>query len=283
MNNENYDMVDYRIELAKFISIVIVVILHLLVITQWFIEDNWFQTWPVVFAIGCFMYCSGYVHGLKNEFTKPSDVSPSKYFSFLKKRFTRLYIGYYIGLILVLIVKLILSYPITITTWTIFLDITGFWPLIVGDMGGIWPYGWFVCSIFMLNIIYPFIKVMKRRYLALIIGLTVFLRIFVFLSAYPEPAYYFPFSWLTEFSVGILFGDNRRRQGKLSWKHSQFNIYVIKMGKRIWPLYLVHIPPILFLPLYPSLWECLIVIFIIAIMTEILYHSLNKIYLKILV
>ena len=76
---------DWRIELARLISIVIIIIYHIFIFTNWVDINNWFQTWPIVVAIGCFMYCSGNVHGLKKEFNEPGSLSISNYLNFVKK------------------------------------------------------------------------------------------------------------------------------------------------------------------------------------------------------
>ena len=160
---KKFAKMDWRIELARIIAIGIIIIFHILLFTEWVGRAEFHKTWPFVIALGCFFYCSGNVQGLKDEFNKPGSLTIKKYFKYVKNRFLRLYIGYYLGLGGFLIAKLIAGKPIIITPWTLFLDLTSLWPLLTGNAGGIWPEGWFVGALLLVSLIYPFLRRMKKN------------------------------------------------------------------------------------------------------------------------
>ncbi|MHA1271696.1 MAG: hypothetical protein ACTSPY_18040 [Candidatus Helarchaeota archaeon] len=55
------------------------------------------------------------------------------YKKFLKKRSIRLYVGYFLGLGFIFIVKYICMNLPTISIWTLFLDFSSLWPVIIAD------------------------------------------------------------------------------------------------------------------------------------------------------
>ncbi len=295
---------DWRPEVIRIFAIFVVVLFHLEFYTHNLVAEigN-----PLVLlggvAIGAFMITSGYVYGLKDEFNKPGLLNRSSYKEFLKKRVVKLYIGYYLALIVVLIAKLLsghtiefsttsqLTYyyqnPIQMTPLSITLDITGLWSLITGNSGGIWPEGWFITAMLILAIVYPFLRriySINKRYLYSIIISTVIARISIISFFNPNWAYYFPFAWTTEFSLGIILGDYARKaSSSVTSKSDGFcKKIIVNMGSRVWPIYLVHISAIVFMPDALSILNVLVCIATILILAEIIYQILKNIYKRIL-
>ncbi|NVM53113.1 MAG: acyltransferase family protein, partial [Candidatus Helarchaeota archaeon] len=225
---------DWRPDVLRLFSIVIIVLGHMLFYTGYLLND---PRNPVVWlggvAIGLFFACSGYVHSLKDEFNKPGSLNLSTYGKFLKKRFLRLYIGYYLALFVVLIAKLLsgitiefsttaplqfgFQHHIIITPTSLILDLTCMWPLFTTKLGGIWPEGWFICSMLILSLCYPLLRRLhsiKKIYLYLVMIIALIVRftlltlgIYTGILILATYAFYFPFAWTAEYSLGIIAGN----------------------------------------------------------------------------
>ncbi len=100
----------------------------------------------------------------------------------------------------------------------------------------------------------------------------------IMFSPFYKFAYFFSFFWTTEFIIGMLFGDNRSKRIGIPVVNGQIKKIIIKMGNRVWPLYLAHMALISILPLFTPWWMCVSLIPFILLLTEGYYHLLNKIY-----
>ena len=279
MNKKNrIDFMDWRIEGAKFVSILIIVYYHMLINASWVTSGVYIETWPPAIAVGVFFYCSGYVHGLNDQFNSPGSLNPTTYNKYIKKRFFRLFLGYSLALFFVLIAKIINQKPIDYSPWALFLDFTSLRPLLTGTGGGIWLEGWFCCAIMIFSFVYPFIRMIKRIYLIPISIIIITIRIFIIFSPFPDPAYFFPFSWLPEFIGGMVLGDKRRRlQGGPPKNKNGFQKIIVKMGIIVWPLYLSHMIAIAFLTEFASAWQLILVGIAFIPLTIIFYFLLELI------
>jgi len=286
----NKKRMDWRIELARIPSIIVVVIVHMQLDSEWINGTTMPQNFLLYIAMGVFMFASGFVQGLKNEFNSPGTITKNSYLKYIKKRALRLYIGYYLALGAVFLSRIIAYYviskpfPYVPTPWTIFLDLTGTWGLFsIGGCGGIWPPGWFICAIFLISLLYPFLRRLNsnnKKYLLLIIGITITIRIIVALTLY-NPAYFFPYSWISEFTIGMMIGDWSRRTGGPPIITKNYQKTIIKLGARVWPMYLCHIVPIVWISYLAGIWEFVIIFTIILPLTEVYRRLLNFINRKI--
>jgi len=296
-DQQKLKFLDWRPEFVKLFAITIVIIFHIYFYTAHLVSG---YTNPLVLlggiAIGGFMVCSGYVHGLKEEFTQGSPILPRDYGNYLKKRFLRLFIGYYIALLLVFGAKLVAGFsivvsssetlvygfsnPIYITPQSLALDLSGLWPLLTGNSGGIWPEGWFISAIMILCMLYPFLRKLyasRKNLFYLLIGLTIGIRIVVVLWFDPNWAYYFPLAWTAEFSTGIIIGNYVRKINRPQPSLSSYQKIIIQVAARVWPLYLVHIAVVIFLPYTISLWQILLAAGAIILLAEIFFRILRLI------
>ena len=159
-NRQDNSTNDYQIEATRIVAIVYPVIFHMLVETGAFLTEGdafiALQIGAIMMAI--FMFDSGFVHGIKEEFESQGSLNKSTYFSYIKKRFLRIYIGFYLAYTAIFITKFISNYPMTITPFTLFFDLTNTWGLFFGRAGEIWSEGWFLCAIFWVSFLYPFIR-----------------------------------------------------------------------------------------------------------------------------
>ena len=288
---------DWRPEAIRIPSIFIVIAGHMLFYTHYLINDARNPlVWLGGLAIGAFMACSGYVHGLKDEFNKPGSLNRATYGKFFKNRFLGLYIGYYLAVIVVLIAKLWAGYTVTfswsgnltfgvspnmtITPLSLFLDLTCTWPLFTLNLGGLWPEGWFVCALMILSLAYPMFRrlySMNKYYLYLIMIVTLIIRLIVIIAINANYAYYFPFAWTAEFSLGIIIGDRIYKKGGASPPHASYQRIIIGIAARVWPLYLFHMAAVVFMPDYAPLKDFLITVLIILVLAEIFHRILTQI------
>jgi peptidoglycan/LPS O-acetylase OafA/YrhL len=282
---------DWRLELARIPPIITVVIVHMLLDSKWIGTDTMPHNFFLFVAMAVFFYVSGFVQGLKKEFTRRGDINKLSYFNYIKKRFIRLYSGYYIALGSVFVSRLIAYYTLninypnnpidTFSAWSLFLDLSSLWPLLTtSGCGGIWPPGWFICSMFVLSLLYPFLRRIyskSRKYIYLIISITTTLRILVALSPYANPAYFFPLSWLSEFSLGIIIGEWSSSTGDRPPLNKKYQTVIVKLANRVWPMYICHLIPIVWISMYAKFWECLLIFIIIFPLTEVYYRILKRV------
>ncbi len=290
---------DWRPEVMRIPSIFVVVVGHMLFETGYLVNDARNPlVWLGGLAIGVFIACSGYVHGLKDEFNKPGSLNRTIYWKFFKTRFLRLYIGYYLALLVIFIAKLLSGYPVvfstgpltnvtwpmTITPISLVLDLTCMWPLFTGLYGGIWPAGWFVSVMMILSLAYPFLRrlySLNKNYLYLIAIVTLIARFYVIICVNANYAYFFPFAWTAEFSAGIMLGNRVGMKGGPNPPSASYQYMIIKMAARVWPLYLFHMAVIVFMTTYAPSLEFLIATLAVLILAEIFYRILEKINRKV--
>jgi len=287
--------VDWRPELVRLLSITVVIIFHIEFYTQT-LENNYSN--PLVLlgglAIGAFMVCSGYVNGLKDEFSQPGSLTGKTYEIYVKKRFLRLYLGYFLAVNIVFLAKFLAGYTITfslsgalefgltnplhLTPASLALDYSTLWPLVTGYSGGIWPEGWFVSAVIMLSLIYPFLRrlySLNKFYLYSLIGVTIVLRVIIGYTINPNYAYYFPFAWTAEFSIGILLGTYIRESNHLASHPATYQKIIISLAIRVWPLYLIHMAIIVFMQTYYSPLAIILLTLLIFAATEVFYRLLQ--------
>jgi hypothetical protein len=286
---------DWRPQAIRIFSIFIVVAGHMLFTTQYLVNDPRHPlVWLGGIAIGFFMACSGFVHGLKDEFNKPGVLNLKSYVKFFKNRFLRLYIGYYIALIVILIVKIFAGFapyfsltaplpllhpvPMPITPASLTLDLTCMWPLVTLANGGIWPEGWFICCILILSLTYPFFRrlysINKKYLYGIIIGAFI-MRIITIFWINATYAFYFPYAWTSEFALGIVLGDRVRLGGGPKPPDTRYKRFFIEAGKRVWPLYLYHMVVVVFMPVHASVGLFVLTSIGVLIVMEIFYRVLN--------
>ena len=297
--------IDWRPQAIRIFSIFFVVVGHMFFTTGYLLNDAIAEPliWLGGVAIGAFIMCSGYVHGLKDEFNKPGSLNRSTFVKFFKGRFFRLYIGYYLALIAVLIAKLLAGFsisfsatgivwgnanPIVISPLSLVLDLTCTWPLFTAATGGIWCEGWFICAIMVLSFAYPVFRrlySMNRYYLYSIMIALFLVRLFFIFFINANYAYFFPFAWTAEFSFGIILGDRVRRSGGPKPPSASYQRIIITAAERVWPLYLFHMVVIVFMttpllyggqPRAPY-WEFLIAVAAILVVTECFHRMLGVI------
>jgi len=274
---------DWRIELIRIPAILAVVIVHMQLESGWINGSTMPQNFILYIAMAMFMYASGFVQGLKNEFSNPGDINKKSYFKYIKKRFLKLYIGYYLAFGTVFLSRLFAYYiinkpfPLIYTPWSLFLDLTGTWGLFTTcGCGGIWPPGWFICAIFMISLIYPFLRRLSsinKIYIYVVMAIAIVMRIILAITLY-NPAYFFPFSWITEFSIGMLFGKWSDSTGGPPVVSKRYQKVIIKLGARVWPMYLSHIVPIVWISYLAGFWEFFIIFIIIFPLTELFHRIL---------
>lgn len=289
---------DWRPQAIRIFSIFFVVVGHMLFFTQYLENDAVKEplVWFGGLAIAFFMVCSGYVHGLKDEFNKPGALTGSSYVKFFKSRFFRLYLGYYLAIIIVIVAKLMAGFSMTfsataglqfgvtrdmiLTPTSLILDLTCMWPLVTMNLGGLWPEGWFISAMIILSLSYPLLRKihsMNKYYLYLIMIFTTVVRILVIIFINANYAYYFPFAWTAEFSLGIILGDRVRRGGGPKPPSASYQKVIISLGTRVWPLYLVHMAAVVFMFDYAPVKDFLFTILVFLILTEIFYRILSLI------
>lgn len=286
---------DWRPEALRVPAIFIIVVGHMLMFTGWLTND---ARHPLVWlggaAIIIFMACAGYVHGLKDEFNTHGSLTVRNYLKFFKGRFLRLYIGYYLALIVVLIAKLNAGYsihfstteplifghsnPILITPTSLVLELSCTWPIFTLNIGGIWPEGWFICAMMFLSLMYPLLRriySINKYYLYFIIVITLIARFITIIFINANYAFYFPFAWMAEFSLGIIIGANICKKGGVSPPNKSYQRSIISAASRVWPFYLFHMAPVVFMPkLAPIEWFVLMIIPIIGL-AEIFHRILT--------
>ena len=279
----------------RLLAITVVIIFHIEFYTQ-SLGNNYSNPliWLGGLAIGAFMVCSGYMHGLKDEFSKPGSLSGKTYEIYLKKRLICLYVGYFLALTIVFLAKLLAGYTISfslsgdlvfghtntlhLTPTSLVLDITSLWSLVTGNSGGIWPEGWFVSAIIMLSLIYPLLRrlySLNKFYIYSIIGVTIVIRVIIGYTINPNYAYYFPFAWTAEFSLGILLGNYIRESHPLSSQPALYKKIISSLAARVWPLYLIHMAIIVFMQTYYSPLDIILLTLLIFAATEGFYRLLQ--------
>jgi len=263
------NIMDWRPEIIRIVSILYIVLGHMFFYTQYIINDPLNPlVWIGGIGVATFVVSSAYVHSLKDEFNKPGSLNLSSYWRFIKKRFLRLYVGYYLALGVLLVAKLWIGYtiiysptgltiggsnksvPIQISPESLILDLTCMWPLITGLEGGIFPEAWFICAIMILSLSYPFLRRLHSinpNYLYLIIIITTVFRLIVVFSSNSAYAYHFPFAWTAEFSCGIILGNRVCMGGGPAPPDSLAKRTIIRMATRTWPIYLFHMSVVVFM------------------------------------
>lgn len=290
-NKENKNIrenfIDWRIELARIPPMIIVVIVHML-LDSGYIKPNILSPfdWALFFSMATFFYISGHVQGLKNEYEASGSITKKGYLQHVKSRFLRLYPGYYIALISVYFARitafLLVGKVFIMTPWGLLLDLTSLISIlgVFGTEGAIWPIGWFIFALFCIHLLYPFIRriiTAKKIYFYVLIVSAIALRI-SFLFYLPIAAYFFPLSWLVEFMVGIMIGRWSASTGGPTKPRKKYQKIIIKASSRIWPMYLAHMIPIVFITpgASASLLELVIIFIAVIIMSEIYYWLLKK-------
>jgi len=288
-------IMDWRPEAIRVPSIFVIVAGHMLFFTGYLLNDARNPlVWCGGLAIGAFMACSGYVHGLKDEFNRSGTLNRSNYIKYFKSRFLRLYIGYYLAVIVVFIAKLMagfsvefsttgelvygVSNPIYITPASLLLDITCMWPLFTANLGGIWPEGWFVCAILILSLAYPIFRriySINKNYLYAIMVIIIIVRLVVIVFINANYAYYFPFAWTAEFCLGMIIGNKVCRSGGPTPPSTPYQRLIISAAARVWPIYLFHMAAIVFMPEFAPIKDFFLTILVVVILTEIFYRILG--------
>ncbi|MBD3230486.1 MAG: hypothetical protein GF329_20065 [Candidatus Lokiarchaeota archaeon] len=298
--NKNLKM-DWTIELARIPATLTIIFGHMFLYSQWLPSGHWLG-FPIPIAIGIFMYCSGYVNGLKNKFSAPGTLTLSKYGNYVKNRFIRLYIGYYLALTSVFIARLVsgsLVNPdilVNITPWTLFMDLTSTWSVfdpgavIASSMGAgsIWSEGWFIGANFLVSLLYPILNRLmskNRIYIYLIFISFASLRVSIILYAilsgnlmFTIYAYFTWFAWIDVYTLGLILGDKYRITKGIPIVKTKFQRLIVRIGIRTWPMYLTHIIPIVFISKFAAPYEFIIIFLIILPLTELYYRILKKIY-----
>jgi len=298
------NIMDWRPEVIRIVSIFYIVLGHMLFYTGWLIND---PTNPLVWiggvGVAFFVVSSAYVHSLKDEFNKPGSLNFTSYWRFLKNRFLRLYIGYYLALVVTLIAKLWIGYtvvfspmgltiggssrsvPIQISPESLVLDLTCMWPLITGLEGGIFPEAWFICAIMILSLSYPFLRRLHSinpNYLYLIIIITTVFRLIVVIFSNSAFAYHFPFAWTAEFSCGIILGNRVCMGGGPAPPNSLSKRIIIRMATRVWPIYLFHMAVVVFMfdhaPVRDFIASLVVIIMIVEFFGQILRNITSLIF-----
>ncbi|TFF89163.1 MAG: hypothetical protein EU549_01595 [Promethearchaeota archaeon] len=284
--SKKIDGIDWRIEFIRISAIITVVFIHMLLNSSWIGSFTFPFNLMLFIAMALFFYASGFVHGLKNEFNSPETFNKSLYFKFVKKRYLRLYIGYYIALGTVLLSRIIAYYiiskpfPCEFTPINIFLDLASAWGFTINGCGGLWPPGWFILAIFMISLLYPFLRRLysiNRKYIYVIMIMTVAIRIYIAFTLL-NPAYFFPFVWITEFCIGMMIGISSKSSGGPPKPTKKYHKVIIKIAKRAWPMYICHIVAIVFISYLASIWEFIIIFIVILVLTELYYRLLEFIY-----
>ncbi len=285
---------DWRPEAIKIFSVWIIIAAHMLLDTGYIINEVTTPFfWLAGVAIVAFFACSGYTQGLKDEFNKPGSLNRTTYWKYFKTRFLRLYIGYYLALLVIFGAKLLAKYPVTfhpddfnqpypvtITPLSLVLDLTCMWPVFTGKSGGIWPEGWFVSVMIMFSLVYPFFRRLnsiKKNYFYLIVIVALIAKFYVLICVSPEYAYYFPFAWTAEFSLGIIIGNKTLAKGGPKPPTAPYQFTVISVGARVWPLYLFHMIAVVFMTTYALFPEFLLTVLVILLLAEIFYRILERI------
>lgn len=243
-------------------------------------EDSLFVIKPFAFVIVILMFDSGFVHGMKEEFESKGSLNKATYFSYIKKRFLRLYIGYLLAYTAVFITKFISNYPMTITPYTLFFDLTNTWGLFFGISGEIWGVGWYLGATFWMSVLYPFVRRLlsiRKTYVYIFITLSLFFVLFFFFTAY-HVAYFHPLAWIPEFFGGVLLGRYTALKGtRPKPATTRFQKIIVKMGARTYPIYLAHMAPIFLLSFRPPIWEFIIATIGILILSEAFYRLLKQV------
>jgi len=281
--------IDSNIEVIRIICIVIVVFSHSLLYSGLFtVLGSIYLFIPVGICMAIFLFCSGYVHGLKDEFETAESLTKTTYFTHVKNRFLRIYIGYYIALGSIFIAKLIVGYPMNnLTPFALFLDLTNLSGLLTGSMGVIWQEGWFLCALFWLSVLYPLLRRLfsiNNNYIFLIVAIIVPVRILIALTPYSVISYCHPLAWLPEFCLGIQIGRLVLGRGGVKPETTKKQKIINMLGARVYSVYLAHSTALVFLTVHifyistpPTFWEYFLAIAGVIILAEAFYRLLNQI------
>ncbi|MHA2288463.1 MAG: acyltransferase family protein [Promethearchaeota archaeon] len=280
ITQQNCDSNDYQIEATRIVAIISTVAYHMLVETGVFLTEG--QTFIALqlasIWMAVLMFDSGFVHGIKEEFESQGSLNKSTYFAYIKKRFLRLYIGFYLAYTAVFIAKFISNYPMTITPFTLFFDLTNTWGLFFGRTGEIWGAGWFLGALFCLSVLYPFIRRLlsiRITYVYIIITLSFCFIVFFFFTD-NHVAYFHPIAWIPEFFGGVLLGRHTASKGtRPKPATTRFQRIIVKMGARTYPIYLAHMIPIVLLSYRPPIWEYILATIGVLILSETFYRLLK--------
>jgi len=294
-------IMDWRPEAIRIVCILLIVIGHMVTYTGYITNDLGDPLiWIAGSAVGIFMICASYVQSLKDEFNKPGSLNPRSYWKFFKNRFLRLYIGYWLALIVVFVTKLTAGFtfvyassgltiggsakaiPVIISPESLVLDLTCMWPMVTGVLGGIFPEAWFICAIMILSLVYPFLRRLysiNPKYLYLIIVITLLFRILIAFFSNPNYAFHFPFAWTAEFSVGIILGARLFNKGGPAPPSALYKQIFIRIASRVWPIYLLHMAAIVYMPTgqTASVQDFILTVVFIIILVEFFVRILTDI------
>jgi len=127
-----------------------------------FFSDGWlpFYIYPSS-LVGPAVYGMILVSGAVLEYNYRGLEKMSDYLAFLFKRFVRLYPAFWMSLILgILLFPQVLQNSI----WTILFEFTGFFAILGKGPGDINIMGWFIGTIFLLYVIYPYLSRAVKKY-----------------------------------------------------------------------------------------------------------------------
>lgn len=283
-NNNKILLKKWKVELARILAIFTIIIGHMILYSGW-LPMGHLWGWPIPVALGVFVYCAGYVQGLQNELDMDVSLNFDKYKKFIIKRFVRLYIGYYIALFSVFIARVISGTLPPLDPFNLFLDLTSLWTVFKpGGIGSIWSEGWFIGAVFILSMIYPFLRRIKSKstiFIYFIIGIISTIRVsFMFLlgpyygSIY---AYFTPLGWIAEYSIGMLIGIYYSKHKTFQRNRKKYQRIIVMIGNRTWAMYLVHSISLVFISLYAPIWEFVILLLIIMVLAEIFFRVLRMV------
>lgn len=157
------------------------------------------------------VYGMFFVSGAVLEYTYKGLKSQKDYFKFLFKRFIRLYVIFWISLIVGIFLFIeVLNYGL----FNILFEFTGFYIVLGNGSGNINIMGWFIAAIMSLYIFYPLLsKYVKKYKFIMVLLLLIISMVFRFiLSTYiPIDKLYmwFPLCNIFEFGLGIYIVQNK--------------------------------------------------------------------------
>jgi peptidoglycan/LPS O-acetylase OafA/YrhL len=272
----------WKVELARVLAIFTIIIGHMILYSSW-IPMGSLWGWPIPVALGVFVYCAGYVQGLRNELDMNISLNVNKYKTFLLKRFIRLYLGYYIALLSIFIAQVISGTLPNFDPFNLFLDLTSLWTIFKpGGIGSIWSEGWFIGAVFILSMIYPFLRRIESKnrlfiYFIIVLITVIRLSLIFLLGPYIGSiyAYFTPYGWIAEYSIGMLIGIYYYKHKTFQRNTRKFQKVIVMMGDRSWALYLVHSISLVFISILAPIWEFFILFLIIMVLAEIYFRFLR--------
>jgi peptidoglycan/LPS O-acetylase OafA/YrhL len=204
-----------------------------------FFKDGWllFNIYSSS-TIGLAVFGLIFVSGAVLEYNYQGIERLSDYLVFLFKRFLRLYPAYWLSLLLgILLFPAVLQNNIL----TILFEFTGFYIILGQGVGTINIVGWFIGTIFLLYILFPYLSIAVKRYQ---LSSMVCLLIITYASRYYLTLYYsvnlltrwFPLCNLFEFCLGIYIV-----QKKFYPKNSKAYPLIAKLSDYSFYVFLFHV------------------------------------------